>query len=103
MPVPVNLPGPSRHRGIRQVVMLLSYRDPERFWRNCLSNMAKTTLRVGGMTCQHCVRAVTQALEAQEGVTRADVDLKAGRAVIEYDAALVTPGVLEGAVMDEGY
>ena len=65
--------------------------------------MAKTTLRVGGMTCEHCVRAVTKALESQEGVSRAEVDLEAGRAVVEYDAGRIAPGVLENAVMDEGY
>ncbi|HJQ63003.1 MAG TPA: copper ion binding protein [Burkholderiales bacterium] len=65
--------------------------------------MAKTTLKISGMTCQHCVRAVTQALESQEGVSRAEVDLQAGRAEVEYDAGRVTPASLATAVMDEGY
>jgi copper chaperone len=65
--------------------------------------MATTTLKVSGMTCQHCVRAVAQALESHEGVSHAEVDLQAGRARVEYDAARVTPGQLANAVMDEGY
>ena len=55
------------------------------------------------MSCQHCVRAVTQALQSAEGVTRAEVDLQAGRAVVEYDETRVTPRVLANAVLDEGY
>lgn len=55
------------------------------------------------MTCDHCVRAVTHALESHEAVTRADVDLQAGRARVEYDAARVTPRDLANTVMAEGY
>jgi copper chaperone len=65
--------------------------------------MATTTLKVSGMTCQHCVRAVTQALAAHEGVAHADVDLQAGRARVEYDEARVTPAQLASAVTEEGY
>jgi copper chaperone len=65
--------------------------------------MTTTTLKISGMTCQHCVRAVTHALESQEGVSRAEVDLQAGRAEVEYDADRVTPRSLASAVMDEGY
>ena len=65
--------------------------------------MTTTTLKVSGMTCQHCVRSVQQALESQEGVTRADVDLQAGRARIEHDESRVTPAQLAAAVADEGY
>ena len=35
--------------------------------------MATTVLRVGGMTCNHCVMAVTKALEGVPGVTGAKV------------------------------
>ncbi|CAN5639126.1 copper chaperone CopZ [soil metagenome] len=65
--------------------------------------MATATLKISGMTCQHCVRAVTDALEGQDGVSRADVDLEGGRARVEYDAGLVTPADLANAVVDEGY
>jgi copper chaperone len=65
--------------------------------------MATTTLKVTGMTCQHCVRAVMGALEGQEGVERAQVDLQAGRAVVEYDDRRVTPRELANVVAEEGY
>ena len=36
------------------------------------------TYSVTGMTCGHCVAAVTEELTALEGVTQVDVDLVAG-------------------------
>jgi len=65
--------------------------------------MSVATLRIEGMTCEHCVRAVTKALETTEGVSRARVDLQDGRAVVEYDETRTNPRELEAAVMDEGY
>lgn len=38
------------------------------------------TLHVQGMSCNHCTRAVTKALESFSGVTSVDVDLQKGEA-----------------------
>ncbi len=65
--------------------------------------MATTTLKVGGMSCGHCVMAVTKALKGVPGVQDAKVDLQGGRAVVDYDAARTSPRDLVGAVLDEGY
>ena len=65
--------------------------------------MATATLKVTGMSCEHCVRAVTQALQGREGVRRAEVDLDGGRARVEYDETKTNPRELAGAVTDEGY
>ena len=65
--------------------------------------MATATLKVTGMSCEHCVRAVTQALKGTAGVHDAEVDLKAGRAVVDYDEGKTNPRQLANAVMDEGY
>ena len=65
--------------------------------------MEKTaTLKVTGMSCGHCVKAVTEALEAVDGVRSAEVDLTAGRAVVAYDASLAAPERLAEAVEEEG-
>lgn len=65
--------------------------------------MTTTTLKVGGMSCGHCVMAVTQALKGVEGVADAKVDLQGGRAVVEYDESRATKQDLVGAVVEEGY
>jgi copper chaperone CopZ len=39
---------------------------------------ATTTISVSGMTCGHCVSAVSEELEALEGVESVDVELNPG-------------------------
>ena len=42
-----------------------------------------TTIKVKGMSCNHCVMAVTRALSAVEGVAYVKVNLEAGEASFE--------------------
>jgi copper chaperone CopZ len=65
--------------------------------------MATTVLKVSGMSCGHCVKTVTEALEGVDGVARADVDLQRGRATVEYDEGRTNPRALASVVTDEGY
>lgn len=65
--------------------------------------MTNTTLRISGMTCGHCVQAVTRALQSVPGVENADVDLGAGNAQVRYDEDRTTPSALASAVQGEGY
>ena len=63
-----------------------------------------TVLRIEGMTCQHCVRHVTRALEGVEGVEAVAVDLEAGRAEVRPRAGTrPAPEALVAAVRDAGY
>lgn len=59
-----------------------------------------TQLNISGMTCQHCERAVTSALESVTGVERARVDLARGSAEVEGNAESTA---LIAAVEEEGY
>lgn len=65
--------------------------------------MTTTTLRISGMTCDHCVRAVTGALKNVPGVDEADVDLRAGNALVQYDEDRTSPSALAAVVEEEGY
>lgn len=47
--------------------------------------MTTTTIKVNGMSCEHCVMALRKALEGMDGVLRARVDLKSAQATIEHD------------------
>ncbi|SDW12260.1 CopZ family metallochaperone [Thiocapsa roseopersicina] len=58
------------------------------------------TLSITGMSCGHCVRAVTSALETVAGVESVAVDLELGRARVEGQADLYA---LVAAVVAEGY
>ena len=62
--------------------------------------MSEIKLKITGMTCEHCVRATTRALEGVPGVESAEVTLDPGGAVVhgKSDSA-----ALIAAVKDEGY
>jgi copper chaperone len=64
-----------------------------------------TTLRVSGMTCEHCVRAVTSELAALGGVDDVSVDLVPGgaSAVTVRSSRELPPAELRAAVDDAGY
>ncbi|MFY9975506.1 MAG: heavy-metal-associated domain-containing protein [Chromatiaceae bacterium] len=57
-------------------------------------------IQVTGMSCQHCVAAVTRALESVPGVTGVRVDLESGLARVQGEAEAAA---LERAVIDAGY
>ena len=65
--------------------------------------MATTTIKVQGMTCNHCVMRVAKALKAVPGVQDAKVDLQKAEAVVSYDDAKVSPQKLSAAVVEAGY
>ena len=58
---------------------------------------------VAGMTCEHCVRTVSQALTAVPGVESARVDLAAARAEVEVDPSRIDPGAIRKAIESAGY
>ncbi len=58
-------------------------------------------MTVEGMTCDHCVRAVTEAIGGVAGVTEAIVDLDAGTAVVTGEA--LDAAELVVAIAEEGY
>ena len=61
----------------------------------------KKELLIEGMSCQHCVRRVTNALEAIDGV-QATVNLEQKKAVVELTHD-VSDEVLIAAVDEAGY
>jgi copper ion binding protein len=65
--------------------------------------MAKTTIKIQGMTCNHCVMRVAKSIKAVPGVQDAQVDLKKGEAVVTFDDAKTTPEKLSSAVVEAGY
>jgi len=65
--------------------------------------METTTIKVGGMSCGGCVKNVTGALMGVDGVSKAEVSLERGQAVVEYDAARTTLGDLTQAIEDAGF
>lgn len=65
--------------------------------------MEKLTLTVEGMSCEHCVKAVTKALESLPGVSSAAVDLKTKKAAVDHDPSLAPAEKIKSAIEDLGY
>jgi copper chaperone CopZ len=66
--------------------------------------MEKTvTIGIEGMSCEHCVRAVKNALEAQKGVKAAEVSLEGKSAQVIYEDSLLGLDDLKAAILEEGY
>lgn len=59
-------------------------------------------LAVDGMSCEHCAKSVSQALQTVNGVTSAEVDLEAGRATVQAEDNL-EPARLIAAIGEAGY
>ncbi|HEY9558190.1 MAG TPA: cation transporter [Acidimicrobiales bacterium] len=61
-----------------------------------------STYTVTGMTCGHCVAAVTEEVSKIAGVTNVDVELDSGRVTVESEGP-VDDAALAAAVDEAGY
>ena len=67
-----------------------------------MSDIVTTTYSVEGMTCEHCVRAVTTELVILPGVQSVDVDLESGAVTVTSNGPLDQSAVRE-AIDEAGY
>ena len=65
--------------------------------------MLQTVLNVEGMSCSHCVNAVTKAVTALDGVSGVNVSLEGKTVTVDYDAAKVSLESIREAIEEEGY
>lgn len=63
----------------------------------------KIVLKIEGMTCDACVRAVARKLSRVPGVASATVELASGLATVELLESAGGPAALVGAVEKIGY
>jgi copper chaperone len=64
--------------------------------------MTTTTLKIEGMTCNHCVHSIQQALSSLPGVRKAEVSLVEKQALVESEGPLDLSAAVK-AVEEEGY
>ena len=65
--------------------------------------MDDITLNVSGMSCEHCVKAVNNALAAIAGVKDIKVSLKDGKVSFKHDPAKAPLDKIKAAITEEGY
>lgn len=64
--------------------------------------MSTATYTVTGMTCEHCVRSVTEEVGELPGVSGVDVDLASGGLTVT-SAEPVSVDAVRSAVAEAGY
>ncbi len=64
--------------------------------------MSVESFTVVGMSCGHCVAAVTSEVSKLDGVTKVDVDLTSGAVTVESDQP-VDPTAFAAAIDEAGY
>jgi copper chaperone len=65
--------------------------------------MEHRVINVEGMSCEHCVKAVTEATTELDGVHDVDVNLEAGTVTLDFDPDAVTLDEIKGTIEDQGY
>jgi len=59
-------------------------------------------IKVKGMSCEHCVKRVTKALEDLPGVKNVKVDLKSGEATFDKPDTVTMDDIIK-AIKESGY
>jgi copper chaperone len=65
--------------------------------------MATVSIKVGGMSCQGCVKSVTEGLSAMAGVESAKVSLDTATADVKYDESKVNADAMKKTIYDLGF
>ena len=65
--------------------------------------MAKTTLSVPDISCEHCERTITEALTPLDGVREVKVDIPSKQVNVEYDESTVDVNKFKAVLQEEDY
>lgn len=65
--------------------------------------MEKVTLKVNGMSCGHCVKAIEGSVGELTGVESVKVHLDAGNVDVEFNPSEVSLDKIKETIDDQGY
>jgi copper chaperone len=65
--------------------------------------MSNVTLNVPDISCEHCERAITGALQPVEGVRTVRVDIPAKQVLVDYDEARLNVEKMKEILKEEDY
>ena len=65
--------------------------------------MENTVIKIGGMSCQGCVKNISGVLGALPGVASAEVSLDAAEAKVAFDPQVIARAALLEAIEDAGF
>jgi copper chaperone len=62
-----------------------------------------TVFDVEGMSCNHCVNSIKNAVGELKGVKNVEVELKTKKVTVGYSADLVTVQAIKETIEEQGY
>lgn len=65
--------------------------------------MKTEVIKVEGMSCSHCVNAITKAVGGLGGVENVNVSLDDKNVTVNFDEAVVTVDQIKNEIEDQGY
>ena len=68
-----------------------------------MAMLKKAKIKIDGMTCQHCVKTVTDVMMGIDGVSQVKVNLKKGEARLKFERDLLDLELLETAIVTAGF
>ena len=68
-----------------------------------MAMLKKATIKIDGMSCQHCVKTVTDVIMGIDGVSQVKVNLKKGEARLKFERDRLDLESLETAIVTAGF
>ena len=65
--------------------------------------MIEKTLKVEGMTCQHCVQTVSEAVGKMAGIQKVEVNLEQKLVNVEFEESLSTIDDISAQIVEAGF
>ena len=65
--------------------------------------MATTVLNVPDISCEHCQRTITEALQPVDGVQGVNVDIPSKQVTVQYDPSVVDVERFKEILQEEEY
>jgi copper chaperone len=65
--------------------------------------MEKIIIKVEGMSCEHCVNAITKALGVLPGIAKVEVDLATKNVTVEHDSNQTDLAKIKAEIEEQGY
>jgi len=68
-----------------------------------MAMLKKAKVKIDGMSCQHCVKTVTDVMMGIDGVSQVKVNLKKGEARLKFERDRLDLESLETAIVTAGF
>ena len=68
-----------------------------------MAMLKNAKIKIDGMSCQHCVKTVTDVMMGIDGVSQVKVNLKKGEARLKFERDRLDLELLETAIVTAGF